>query len=34
VQLKLYPGGHMLYVGSDARKALTKDAKAMYPAGK
>jgi len=34
VQLKLYPGGHMLYVGSDARKALTQDARALYPAPK
>jgi len=34
VQLKLYPGGHMLYVVPDSRKALTRDAKALYPAPK
>lgn len=34
VQLKLYTGGHMLYVVPESRKALTRDAKALYPAGK
>ena len=34
VQLKLYPGGHMLYISPDSRKALTRDAKALYPAPK
>ena len=32
VQLKLYPGGHMLYLAPDSRRALTQDAKALYPA--
>ena len=32
VQLKLYPGGHMLYLVPDSRRALTRDAKATYPA--
>jgi carboxypeptidase C (cathepsin A) len=30
VQLKLYPGGHMVYLTPDSRRALTQDAKAFY----
>jgi carboxypeptidase C (cathepsin A) len=30
VQLHLYPGGHMLYIADDSRKAFTIDAKAFY----
>ncbi|HLZ65222.1 MAG TPA: peptidase S10 [Aliidongia sp.] len=34
VQLKTYQGGHMVYLVPDSRKALTRDAKALYPAPK
>ncbi|MEA2976843.1 MAG: hypothetical protein QOF19_2363 [Alphaproteobacteria bacterium] len=30
VQLRLYPGGHMLYIAEDSRKAFTADMKAFY----
>jgi carboxypeptidase C (cathepsin A) len=32
VQLKLYPGGHMIYLSPGSRRALTLDAKVLYPA--
>ncbi|GGF21577.1 peptidase S10 [Aliidongia dinghuensis] len=34
VQLKLYPGGHMLYLVPDSRRALTRDVQALYSAPK
>ncbi|HEV2678827.1 MAG TPA: peptidase S10 [Aliidongia sp.] len=34
VQLKLYRGGHMLYLVPESRRALSLDAKALYPAPK
>jgi carboxypeptidase C (cathepsin A) len=33
VQLKLYRGGHMLYLDPQSRKAFTADAAAFYRAG-
>jgi carboxypeptidase C (cathepsin A) len=30
VQLKLYRGGHMLYIDPESRKAFTTDAAAFY----
>src|SRR5260370_39182857 len=30
VQLKLYHGGHMLYLDPDSRRAFSSDAKAFY----
>jgi carboxypeptidase C (cathepsin A) len=34
VQLKTYPGGHMIYLTPASRTALTLDAKALYPTPK
>jgi hypothetical protein len=34
VELKTYAGGHMIYLVPASRKALTGDAKALYPAPK
>ena len=33
VMLKLYPGGHMMYMRSASRAALARDAEAFYRAG-
>ena len=33
VQLKLYRGGHMLYLDPESRKAFTADAAAFYRSG-
>jgi carboxypeptidase C (cathepsin A) len=30
IRLKLYPGGHMLYLNPDSRKALTADVRSVY----
>jgi carboxypeptidase C (cathepsin A) len=32
IALKIYKGGHMLYLDADARSALTSDANAFYRA--